>query len=241
MKFLIGKVADKIEKYYSTGEIVATSFMDPSEIIDVNHSLKNIPHTIYGGFEEAERKIIIIGSEEKKDFEVFTSIIRIKPNDKNIKLSHRSVLGSVLGLGLKREMIGDIIINNEICDIIILNNITEFILNNLKYIGREKVEVEKINLSDIQDIEDTSKEIKTTVSSLRIDSIISAGFGLSREKSADLIKGEMVKLNFLNIKSVTKSVKESDIISVRGKGRLVVASIIGESKNGRIKVILLRK
>lgn len=156
-------------------------------------------------------------------------------------LSHRSVLGSVLGLGIKREMIGDIIVQNNLCDIIVSKNIAEYILNNLKFVGHEKVQVQEISLDQITIPEDSSKEVKTTVSSLRIDNIISAGYGISREKSSALIKGEMVKLNHVIIKSAVKTVHEGDLISVRGKGRLEIREIGGMSKSGRIKIVLARR
>ena len=156
-------------------------------------------------------------------------------------LTHRSILGSVLGLGIKREMIGDIIVQNNLCDIIVSKNIAEYILNNLKFVGHEKVSVKEISFDEIIIPEDTSKEIKTTVSSLRIDNIISAGYGVSREKSMALVKGEMVKLNHIVVKSAVKMVREGDLISVRGKGRLEIHEIGGTSKSGRIKIVLARK
>lgn len=159
----------------------------------------------------------------------------------NGSLTHRSVLGSVLGLGIKREMIGDIIVQNNLCDIIVSKNIAEYILNNLKFVGHEKVEVKEISLDEVVVPEDFSKEIKTTVSSLRLDNIISAGYGISREKSSSLVKGEMVKLNHVVVKSAVKLIHEGDLISVRGKGRLEIREICGTSKSGRIKIVLARK
>lgn len=156
-------------------------------------------------------------------------------------MSHRNVLGSVLGLGLKREMIGDILINENSCDIIVAKTVVEFLLNNLKSVGRDKVDVVEILLDEIAPPIETSKEIATSVNSLRLDSIISAGFGISREKSSDLIKGEMVKLNFVVVKSISKAVNVGDVISVRGKGRIEVCNICGSTKSGRTKVILSRK
>ena len=138
-------------------------------------------------------------------------------------------------------MLGDIIVQNDLCDIIISRTIAEYVLNNLKAIGRDKVSVKEISFEELIVPEDFSKEIKTTVSSLRVDSVISAGYGIAREKSSALIKGELVKLNHLIIKSPVKQVHEGDIISVRGKGRLEVREIGGISKSGRIKIVLARK
>ena len=138
-------------------------------------------------------------------------------------------------------MIGDIIVQNNLCNIIVSRNVTEYILNNFKFVGHEKIEVKEIYLDEIMIPEDFSKEVKTTVSSLRLDNIISAGYGISREKSSSLVKGEMVKLNHVVVKSAVKPVREGDLISVRGKGRLEIREIGGTSKSGRIKIVLARK
>lgn len=243
MKYISEKISDKVEQYYKTEKIVATNFLDPSEIVQVLGEVKYVEHIMWGGFNGAERKIILIGANENGNINEiageFISILRISSTAGS--LSHRSVLGSILGLGIKREMLGDIIVQNNLCDIIISRTVAEYILNNLKYVGRDKVSVKEISFEELIVPEDLSKEIKTTVSSLRIDSIISAGYGISREKSTALVKGEMVKINHIITKSAVKSVHEGDVISVRGKGRLEIREIGGTSKSGRIKIVLARK
>ena len=237
MKFLADKILDKVNKFYETGEVQVTNFLDPAEIVEVRSAIKYVETSIFGGFEGAERAVILIGDEDG-DFSGILTAIRITANN---NLSHRSVLGSILGLGIKREVLGDIVVKENICDIIVLKSIAEYILNNLKYVGREKVSLDEIKLNDIMILEDTSKEIRTTVSSLRIDSVISAGFGISREKSAEFVKNECVKINHIQISSTSKSVKEGDLISVRGKGRLEVISTNGTSRSGRVKIVLKKK
>lgn len=245
MKYVSQRVSDKVEQFYKMGKVVSTNFFDPSEIVMILGEIKYVPHVIWGGFDGAERKIVLIGCEIEDCEYVnliaseFISVLRISVI--NGVLSHRSILGSVLGLGIKREMIGDIIVQNNLCDIIVSKNIAEFILNNFKFVGHEKVEVHEISLDEIMIQEDSSKEVKTTVSSLRLDSVISAGYGISREKSSSLVKGEMVKLNHIVVKSAVKVLREGDLISVRGKGRLEIREIGGVSKSGRIKIILARK
>ena len=243
MKYIGDKISDKIEQFYNLGRVVATNFLDPSEVVQVIGELKYVEHFMWGGFEDAERKIVFIGVESLEELngevEDFITVIRVE--NSNGALTHRTVLGSVLGLGIKREMLGDIIVQNNLCDIIISKTIAEYVLNNLKAIGRDKVLVKEISFEELMVPEDTSKELKTTVSSLRIDSVISAGYGISREKSSALIKGELVKLNHIVIKSSVKQVHEGDIVSVRGKGRLEIREIGGTSKSGRIKIVLARK
>ncbi len=237
MKFLADKISDKVNKFYETGEVQVTNFLDPAELVEVRGVIKYVETCAFGGFDVAERAVILIGAEEW-DFSEILTAIRITATD---NLSHRAILGSVLGLGIKREVLGDIVVSENVCDIIVLKSIAEYILNNLKYVGREKVSLTEIGLNDIMILEDTSKEIRTTVSSLRIDSVISAGFGISREKSAEFVKNECVKINHIQISSTSKSVKEGDLISVRGKGRLEVVSTNGTSRSGRVKIVLKKK
>ena len=250
MKYLNARISDKINEYYKTGEVVTSSFMNPGEIIEIMGTLKNVPYVLNGGYEEAERKVAFIGADEDDvDLRNFLCIIRITPNanvnlsedDAKVKLSHRSILGSILGLGVKREMVGDIVIGEKSCDVIVIKSIAEFLLNNLKSVGREKVKTEEVEISDLQKIIENEKEISASVSSLRVDSIISAGYGISREKSSALVKGELVKINHVVIKSPTKMVSEGDIISVRGKGRLVLKEVSGRTRSDRIRVVLIRK
>ena len=239
MKFIAGKIADKVNEFYSSGVVVVSNFLEPSEVVEVKGVLKNIPFVLYGGFEKAERKVIFIGVDD--DFENFNKYISVIRLLSNAELSHRNVLGSVLGLGLKREMIGDILIDGNLCDIIVSKSVTEFLLSNLKYVGREKVSVKEVSLDELIKLKENFKEIYVSVSSLRIDSIISAGFGISREKSADAVKGELVKVNFMLVKSPAKAVCLGDVISVRGKGRLEIAEVGGVTKSGRQKVLILKK
>ena len=112
----------------------------------------------------------------------------------------------------------------------------EYVLNNLNKIGREKVKVSKIYFDMLMDIKSNSKDVTYSVASLRIDGVISSAFGISREKSSNLFKEEKVLLNFVLAKNDSKNVKEGDLISVRGFGRIKVLEILGETKKGRIKI-----
>lgn len=234
MKYLMGKIADRIKEYYEKGEITNSTFLDPSEIIEIMPALKNITYVLYGGYDDAERRIALIGTEDVEEASNFLSIIRVSSHSGE-KLSHRSILGSVLGLGVKREMMGDILIGNEYSDIIVLKSITEFLENNLKYVGREKVKVQVVSLHELQEIQEETKEIRTSVSSLRLDSVISNGFGMAREKSTLLVKGEAVKLNHMIVKSPSKPVKEGDLISVRGKRKINDKRGFGANKKRKNK------
>lgn len=234
MDYCVSKIRDKVRLYEKTDIISSTNFLTPAEVEQALPALRGKEFCLSGGFCEAERKIIIVGTTEDS-IKDFCTCIRCTAR-KEITLSHRDVLGSVLGLGIKREMVGDIIVNKNVCDIIIMREMCEYILNNLNKIGREKVDIENISLNEVMSLETKAKDVIYSVASLRLDSVISGAFGISREKSSNLFKEEKVLLNFLLIKNDSKNVKEGDLISVRGFGRIKVLEVLGETKKGRIRI-----
>ena len=128
-KLALARAFDKVRQYEKTFEVCCTSFLDPAEQAEVTSAVKSVLYNLYGGYEGAERKILIIGTDEPGEVGDFLEVVSIECNE---ALTHRSVLGSVLGLGVKREMIGDIIINEKCADVIVLGSISNYIANNLK-------------------------------------------------------------------------------------------------------------
>lgn len=231
----IAKVVDKMKLYEKTGKIISSSFLDPSELIDIENIISKVTNCCYGGFENAERKIILFGTEEIEDVKEWITVIRIESNK---KLSHREILGSVLGLGLKREVIGDILVNSNLADVIVTKEIAKYILQNLNKIGREKVKVSINTFENLLQKEENVKELKTTVASLRIDAIISSGIGVSREVSSKLIENQKVKLNYKTIENSAKKINAGDKISIRGYGRIELIEVLGETRKDRIRIVL---
>lgn len=229
MEYNIAKIRDKIRIFEKTGIEAGTLFLTPAEIQEVLSVLKNYEYTLNGGFEGAERRIIVVGNVSA-DLNKYLAVLRIQSSNKD--LNHRSVLGSVLGLGIKREMIGDIIVQNKTCDVVVIKEMKEFIINNLRKVGSENVEVCEVELQDILKI-DAQKQLKNfSVASLRVDAIISVVFGISREKSASLISQEKVLINFLPCLNNSKSIKEGDLISVRGFGRMRLVEVVRRNTKG---------
>ena len=234
-QLILAKLTDKINLYKKTNKPTYTNMLDPMEFAKVQGLLKSVPFVAFGGYENAERKVIFIGDDI--DFNEYITLIRIE----SVKsLSHRSVLGSILGLGIKREVIGDIIINENKCDVVVMKEISKFIVQNLDKVGRDKVKVEIKKLEEIIQAKDTSKSMVITVASPRMDAVISACFGLSRELSVESIRREKVFLNHLEVSSASKQIKDGDIISVRGQGRIKIESIDGETRKGRVKMCVTK-
>ena len=239
----IAKVLDKVKKYQKTGWVCNTNFLDPAEVAEIEPVVNKFPHCFYGGYEDAERKILVLGQEfgeESNNFDElkdFLKIISIESNSGR-KLSHRNVLGSILGLGVNRDVIGDILISEERVDVFVIKDISKYILQNLDKVGSERVKVYKNSFDNILKNEDDYKEIKTTVASLRLDALVSASTGVSREISCKLIENQKVKLNYKVVENTSKQIKVGDKISVRGYGRIELVEILGETRKDRIRVVI---
>lgn len=234
------KVIDKANSCLKNYDIKTTDFLNPFEIknaIDILNSEQDLNYKITGGYKNAERQIIYIFPYyiEQETLENNLRFIQIEGNFKFKSISHRDYLGALLNLGIKREKIGDIIIHDKFCQVIVSEDICDFIIIHLEKVSRNKVKVKEITVKDIEESMQTFKEISFTVSSLRIDSIISGVYNISRNESLKLIKGEKIHLNYEKITSPSREVKKDSLISARGYGRAIIQ--IGDlTKKGRIKI-----
>lgn len=155
-----------------------------------------------------------------------------------LNMSHRDILGAVLGLGIKRELTGDIFINGDKAVLMCDESIAEFLLFNLVTVGRKKVKVSYIEDGESFDFCRDFEELKKVVSSLRLDALVAAACGVSRADAADLINKEYVSLNFFSATDTSKKVSEGDTISVRHHGRFILSEVCGETKKGRLAVVI---
>lgn len=233
MEYITGKIRDKIREHENKDEASNTNFLTPAEMAEALVILRGYDYCILGGYEEAERKLLVIGSESS-DISKYAKLIRIEAISCN-KLNHRDVLGSVLGLGIKREMIGDIIITESCAYVIVMNEMFNYIKNNLDKVGHEKI---KITESSFDNLNERNSKIEKNfnVASLRVDAIVSVVFGLSREESNKLINAEKILVNYMPCKNNSKQIKIDDVISVRGYGRVKIIELLGETSKGRLKI-----
>ena len=118
-------------------------------------------------------------------------------------------------------------------DVVVKQEIMEYIGLNLIKVGNIPVQVEEISITELMQLDRPFKEMKRTVASLRLDAVASLAFGVSRSKMAPYIKGENIKLNFKVVKDPSIPVKEGDVISASRMGRAKVVEVGGQSKKGR--------
>lgn len=250
-KMCLSQVLDKIEFSKTREKIEKTEFLDMYQISLVQNFLRKNKienYKLYGGYEDSERKILIIYPEKynedmlKKNYNKMLKIIRVKlPEEDHGKYAHRNYLGGIVKLGLKREKVGDILVQPDGADIIVVEEFAEILRNELGSLTRfEKSEITIEEISNLRKKEVNMEQVKIIVPSLRLDNIVSDLAKTSRSKAAQIIEQERVFVNGQNETKLSKAIKLGDIITIRGKGRFVVKEFTGTTRSGRT-VILIEK
>ena len=234
-------LADSVAKGrpYAVSEFVSPGAVQIGETIQAH--VPSLVLKTFGGYEGAERvKLAFVSSDFEGTVDFAMTACRVSWDSRYRLLSHRDVLGSLMSLGIGRERFGDIIMVDNGTVILADTTLLQYLKQNFTKIAMVTVTVDEMPLSDIAPKQEKVKEIKTTVASLRLDAIASSGFGISRTKVAEAIKGERVEVNWQPAKGPDQEVGAGDIISLRGKGRMELAEITGTSRKGRIGVSLKR-
>ncbi|MBR1419722.1 MAG: RNA-binding protein [Selenomonadaceae bacterium] len=242
------RLVDLATQVLKSQKFKLSEFLDPfgQEIAEsVAKNFGELKLEFDGGYQGAERQRVAMIHEDfydrVKDSISFDIVcIKAEWNENFVRLSHRDVLGSIMSLGIDRSCVGDIIATGDNARILVTKSMSQYFLDNLTRIGEANVHCEIDDLSNIAPKEERVKEISATVASLRVDSIVAAGFGFSRSKAATEIEADKVKLNWQSVKNSAQNIKQGDILSMRGRGRLEVSEIRGQTKKGRISVLLKR-
>ncbi|MFW5873159.1 MAG: photosystem II S4 domain protein [Bacillota bacterium] len=239
------RILDKVELVKKRKNNEVTKFLNPYQIKITKKILEQISEINYkydGGYKKAERQRVLIFPEYLfPDHQtVPLTVYKIKGNFDFVNVSHRDFLGALLGLGVRRDYIGDIILLDNLAQVIVGSEIKDEIELNLSNVNEVPVKIEEIDRKEIKFKPENRKEILATVASMRLDAIISAGFGESRSRSSQYITSGKIKLNWKEINNVSAEVEIGDVISFKGRGRLYVAENRGMSNRDRIKLKLER-
>ena len=153
---------------------------------------------------------------------------------------NRDFLGAILGTGIVRDKIGDIIVLGERgAQVIVTEQMLDFLETSLVQVRSVPVTTRRIELSDLKIRPPKKKEMTTVEASLRLDAVASFGFGISRSKMADAVSNGDVRINWKEVTQPSRNVKDGDLISFRGKGRLEVGEI-QITKKERYRINLTR-
>jgi photosystem II S4 domain protein len=225
------RVVDLAEQAIKTWEVVCTDFLSPPELADVQQmfgQLTEVEMLAWGGYPQAERQRVAIARSDLPldPSQVAVAAVSVAGNFLFDPATHRDFLGAMLGTGIVREKVGDILVLGERgAQAIVVPEMVEFLEMTLTQVRSVPVKTQRIDFSELKLREPKKKELTTVEASLRLDAIASAGFGMSRNKMAELITGGDVRVNWKEITQSSYQVKSGDLIAIRGKGRLEVGDV----------------
>ena len=247
-RMLLARVLDKLELAQNRSVPAHTPFLSPAEqacVSDLLNAAGHPRHFFFGGFEGAERQICIFlpDWQEQEDWlaapeGTLTALHATFPKDADP--SHRDVLGSLMGLGITREKLGDILFSPGGCDVLCLADAAPILLSQWDSVGRWKIKLQQSSLSQLEVKPPEVRTIRDTVATLRLDAVLASGFSTSRGKAADLISAGRVMVNHRECLKADKPVAQGDVLTCRGFGKCVVKEVLGQSRKGRIMLVLER-
>ncbi len=255
-ELLLAQLEDKINQADERYMLVAGDFIDTHQRRIAGDYLRSrrlpVKVLFYGGYEEAERCMPVFlpdyieMPEEGVPEEVreLLRIVRVRVPKGGRQLSHRDYLGSLLSLGLDREVTGDILVRKSDdrsgggADIIVQAEIADFVEMNYSKAGRTNLSVEVLSIDRLDRGSVSIEQKQDTVASLRLDSVCASAFGISRAKAAEAIRRGIVSVNSVEADRVDMAVHEKDKIVMKGKGRAVLDEIGGTGRKERIRIRL---
>lgn len=241
----LARVIDKAEAALRTWEVAVTDFLAPPDLIESQQMLALLTEVqvlAWGGYPQAERQRLAIARTELPldTSQIPVAALDISGNFLFDTASHRDFLGAILGTGLVRDKVGDILVLGERgAQVLVVPELAEFLELHLKQVRSVPVKLKPIDITDLRVRDPQVKGLTTVEASLRLDAIASAGFGLSRSKMADLIQSGDVRVNWKDVSQPSFTLKSQDLIAVRGKGRLLVGDVM-VTKKDRYRVQLTR-
>ncbi len=192
-------------------------------------------YAFFGGYVASERKMLGLFFDEEKPFPIAAIDFAFRKSD---RLTHRDFLGSLMSLGIERETVGDILVEDGRCVVFVKSEISDYVISQIFKVGNVGV---KVSLSNGEDLPKGRgfDEKEYTVPSLRLDAVISAVTGLSREKSKHIIQTGNVTLNHLECQNPSRQAEVKDVLTIRGKGKYVINGVLGETKKHRIRISII--
>ena len=236
-QIFLSAVCDKMNTCREKNILTATKFLDARQLALTKQLLAHTGCQNYvfdGGADAAERMVCVFTPDYPVSQDLFEIIRATK--SKQDTLTHRDYLGSLMGLQLKRECIGDIFVHEDGSDVVVLREIADFLMLEYKKAGRKTLSLEIISRDGIKTGANDFTIIKTTISSMRLDVIAGEVFRFSRSASAELIKSGRLLVNSAECLKPEKVLDIGDIITIRGKGKAEISALHGKSKKGKIIV-----
>lgn len=244
-RLLLAKVWDKINAGFRKGIPANSCFLSPREL-EMTRLLFGEPEGLhrFGGYADAERQMLAFLPEYLEEESLFyedspVACLRAVYYEGD-SLTHRDFLGALMGAGVARETVGDICVGKGSCDFFVTREIAPWLLQNFDSAGRTKFRLSEIPLREASIPEPEIKEIRDTLASCRLDAVISSGFRIGRSLASDYVNAGKAAINGMPCTKTDKAVSEGDKVSVRGLGKFKLAQVNGQTKKGRISVVIHR-
>lgn len=240
--FFNGKIEDLIRREAKGAAMAFSYFLTGEEAVLAQNICRKTgaPYFLFGGYDEAERKMLAVSDMDhdllKQCFPV--SLLKFEGAELS-KLTNRDVLGALMSTGIRREMLGDIIARDGLVLVFVVEQIKEFLIQNVESVGRQKVHLIEAPIS-FEIPKPHFEFVRFTAASLRVDAIIGGLIHCSREHASRLIDEKLVLINHVLLTKKTKEVHAGDSIVVRGSGKWIVDECGDLSKKGRA-ILLCRK
>ncbi len=247
-ELITARIEDKIAQCRDGYYVTSTGFLDTHEqalAIAASRHAAGVRTFMYGGYDEAERRMLVciprdLPMDDEEAVEGLLRVLRVRLPAISRELSHRDYLGSLLGLGIDRRLTGDILVRPDGADVFIVPGIEVFLLKELHRIGSVEVKTEAISAEELIIPEARIEFIKDSVSSVRLDSIVSSAFRISRSKAAEAVRRGLVSVDHAECIKPDAAVREGSSIVLKGKGKAILEETGGESRKGRIRIVIKR-
>ena len=246
-RIVLARALDQLDRAESRSIPCATQFLSPAQRAALEPLLAaagHPKHLFHGGYEGAERNICVFlpDWQEPEDWGAAEELAAIECTypPTGADLSHRDLLGGLMGIGLTREKVGDILVGEKTAQVVCLKDAAPIILSQFNQAGRHRLRLREIPLADLAPAPAEVKPIRDTVATPRLDAVFSSGFSLSRGKAADLIQAGRVSVNHRECLKPDRLLGEGDVLTCRGLGKCVLKAVLGQSRKGRIMIEMER-
>lgn len=195
-------------------------------------SKRNISFSLFGGYQDANRKMLGCFPDwmTEYNFPITPLTFTYRAED---TLNHRDFLGSLMGLGIKRETVGDILIENGRAIVFVTDEMADYILNEINKVGRTGVKISKGYSGELPK-GDSLQDFSVTIASNRLDCVVSALGNFSRNTACEKISLGLVSVNSVVSEKSTKTISQNDVVTIRGKGKFIIDSFCDKTKKDRI-------
>lgn len=234
-ELLIRQLEEGVYRYERDNLPVPFDFMAPDSIRVIRSYLGDkVPYELFGGYDESFKKRLVIGEYLQED--EYISCLTARFNPRFIDITHRDVLGALYHSGIDENRFGDLWVEDDHIYVYVCKETASMVINTVDRIKRASVTFKESDSFPVQQFH--FKERTVTVSSYRLDKILSQMIRKSREKAQLMIKGGLVNINYQAIEDCDFLCHNGDIVSVRGFGRYQIGEELAETKSGNVVIVI---